>query len=242
MSGAARKVELIRPGQRSRLWAAVGQLRKLGPMSKEDAESVMRGICEAVSGQTHSSQLTVMQAGKVCSELEARLAELMPKAAPPAEELREGGGGDSHLRTPWARRGPGPRESQGITQDQSRMICGLFGLLGWDIRQQRGFCERQVKVGWPENMAQADALIEPLKSMVMREVGTKGLLERVTPLIDHPALASDSFLPGFVRDLQKQLTDATSARGGLRGVLTPRKLWKLQEAEGRVAKAAGHQA
>jgi hypothetical protein len=210
-AGAVRTLD-----QNRRLWGLVTELRKRSGISQEDAEGVVRRMCREVSGQDHSSLLSQVQAERLLSKMESEISGYGERR--PAK------------REPWGERGPGPRDGQRITPRLQEVLQALFEQAGLDTRErQMGFCRRQFGLPWPQTQAHADALVEPLKAMVLRAVPAETLRARVATLQARTDL--DTWKRGFVEDLARQMDQAARAGRSAKSVLTTHKLLKLVECE-----------
>lgn len=164
---------------------------RLADLTGVDRQELLDAHCEAVSGQRHTSTLSLDQARRLIQRLDGEVTRFASQARPapaPALSVVEGGGGEPAGRPvgsprlavapsaatprphePWGPRGPGTRGDQPITAMQRVVVAGLFRLLGWDATRQLGFVRRQCKADAPQTQADADRLIEPLKRMALSE-------------------------------------------------------------------------
>lgn len=204
MSNATPKMKT--PAQHRALFAKVGELRRLGGLSAEDAEEVLRRHCEAVSGSRRTSALTEQGAREVLQRLSAELAAYTPAPAPPRPDET---GNAIFLLTPA----------------QRTMLEGLCAQAKLPLA---GFCQRQLGRDLPRTNAEFDQVIHALQDIVLRRVDAAATLARVVALRGHPRL--DPWKAGFIEDLHTQLT----AKGAK--ALTTHKLAKLDEAERWVAR------
>lgn len=201
------------PAQNSQMWGLVAQLRRLAGLSEDDAAEVLRKHCREISGQEHSSKLTVRQAEAVIARMAAEVGGYHGKRPAPA-------------RLPWGRRGDGPREDQRISPRQQQVLQALFVQAGLDTRErQMGFSRRQCGQPWPQTQSQADAIFEPLKAMVMRRLQPSDALARFQALAGRPGL--DKWKRDFVADVLRQFGEAQD----IATVMSPHKLLKLIECE-----------
>lgn len=101
----------------------------------------------------------------------------------------------------------------------------LFADAGMGSLPQRiGFTRRQLQGrGQPKTLADADALMEPLKAIILRRVTAEQVRERLLAVQGRPEL--DDFLRGFVPDVLQRVEAS-----GLKAI-TPGRLAKLVEAE-----------
>lgn len=218
---AARKATAPRrtEAQNRAIWSAVSDLTRLG-LSKDDAQATMRDICRAVSGQEHSSLLSETQAAEVITRLHARLTST---PAPPVQ--RQAQRQPSAPHDPWGPRQPVDRAEARVTP---RMI-EVLGFLFQDadmgsLPQQVAFTRRQLKGrSRPETLADADALFEPLKAIILRRTTLPEIQARLAAVAGRPEL--DDFLRGFVPDVIGRVE-----KQGLKAI-TPGRLAKLVEAE-----------
>lgn len=212
------------PQQNRRLWGVVAALRRAAALSEDDAAELVRERCRALSGQEHTSRLTAVQAHRLILDLEREVAGYAP-----TESARN----RKPARAPWGPRGPGLREDQPITRRQQEVVTLLYEQLGWDLQRQRGFNQRQTRRPWPQTQKDADAVIEGLTAILLRQVRWAEALARAEALLGHPAL--DAWQRRFLPDLVQQFRSSQRPER----VLTPHKLRKLVEAEARVAGGAG---
>lgn len=207
------------PAQSQAIWALAAQLQRLGGLSKDDVEGLVRRAAREASGQERTSLLSGVQAVRVIQALQAEVdrygAAARPEAAP---EKRE--------HEPWGAREPVRREKGTITPYQQWLIGQLFALVGWtELERQRAFILRQTKRPWPQTQADADAIVEPLKAIALREVDPREIQARAKALVGHAKL--NAWQRGFIADLVGQFEGASDPRK----VLSARKLEKLLEAE-----------
>lgn len=206
----ARPKKMRTPAQNRRIWALVGELKRIPELSDDDVDAILRGCVFEVSGQHSTTQLSEYQAGKVIGLLDQHL-------------------GRRPERMPWGPRGEGPRKAATISPRQQAVLRALFQQAGMgDMKRQRTFCMRQCKVPWPQTQQHADALMAPLTAMVLRRVDPGEIWRRAQALRDRPEL--DTWQQQFVPDLCRQFAEAEAA-GNLGSVLSPHKLLKLCEAE-----------
>ncbi len=203
------------PAQNARIWGLVSRLARTTGSSKDEASEAMRRHVREVSGQEHSSQLTVHQAAKVIERLQAELDGSRPPPETSAEE-----------REPWGHRGPGPRKKVAITRRQLEVLDALYHQVGLDTRpKQMAFARRQVGVPWPQTQKHYDSIYGGLEAMALRTVDPMDAYKRAKSLVGHPAL--NPWQRGFVPDLVEQFETSTD----ITKVLTPHKIAKLLEAE-----------
>lgn len=206
--------------QNRRMWGVVAELRRLSGLAADDAEEVLRRCCREASGQEHTSQLTQVQAEVVIGKMDREISGY----SKPAESVER-----KPERKPWGERGPGPRGGQAITPKQQAVLQALFEQAGLDTRErQMGFCKRQFGVPWPQTQANADALYEPLKAMILRRVKPSELQARTHALVGNGGL--DAWKANFIADLDRQFSDAAKT-GKMKTVITTHKLLKLIECE-----------
>lgn len=216
--------------QNRQIWGLVSKIRKAGGLDEETADLVVRGACRAASGQEHTSQLTIPQAGRVIDHLQRELAKYnAPAASPPPEQHAP-----SRRHEPWGPRG-GARADEPITPRQQAIVTGLFGLLGWDRARMTGFSRRQTGRLWPQTQAEADKLIEPLKQMVMRQVTPVALWERAKAVRGNVAL--NAFLRSQISTMCTEAERADAAHR-LDQVFNPTRLLYILEAEAVASRAA----
>lgn len=225
--------------QNSAIYGALSQLSKASGLSREELAPTLEALCMRASGQPRSSRLNERQANDVIRELNVELAKYSLGVMP-----RGGRGTDAKPRpsphNPWGPRGPGARTDQTITPFQQGVVTGLFELLGWSTEARSKFVLRQCKVPWPQTQAHADALIEPLKSMVMRRCTVGGLRDRAAALVtvaDGGGL--DAWKRGFVRELHTRLVAADDGDSLRKAHVTPLQIGKLMECEAAAGLATG---
>lgn len=195
----------------------------------DDADTILRAACTAVAGHEHTSKLTTGQAQRLIDRLERELATYTPAPAKPSPAPHK----------PWGERGPGQRIDQPITPFQNTVIQGLFNLCaatgaGFDtFQKRRAFAQRQCKRDWPETLADADAMIEPLAAIALRKVDVDDIARRVAAMVGHKAL--DPWKRDFVADLHGKFTSGS----GRKRLLTPYRLAKIIECEAWIAERAG---
>lgn len=201
--------------QNSRIWALTSELGRVSGLGADEVKDVvLRPAVLRASGQESTTRLTATQAGVVIDVLEKAAAEYRAKApaAPPKPA-------------------PDSREKSGITPAMQTYISNLFDLLGIaDVAGRREFCMRQCKRPWPQTQEEADALVEPLKSRVVRRFPARDLMTRFRALQGNPGL--DTWQKGFVADICEKFARAEKA-GRIDRVLKPAHVLKLFEAEQR---------
>ncbi|HNC94769.1 MAG TPA: hypothetical protein PKW90_01525 [Myxococcota bacterium] len=218
----------------------MAEWRKLSGLEQSELKGHLEEICNKISGQSHSSQLTQDQARRVIELLQERvnaarpapaLAEVTPKAAPSSEPFVHWTqrGRPPVAPTPPATETPAAKPASRrdmISQAQQGTIAGLFELAGMSTREQQiGFSKRQCGLPWPQSKEHADKLIEGLKAICMRKVDHTEMERRVRALVGHKQL--DAWKRNFVADLADQYSQAEDKTQ----VLTPHKLAKLMECE-----------
>lgn len=204
MSNATPKMKT--PAQHRALFAKVGELRRLGGLSADDAEEVLRQHCEAVSGKRSTSALTEQGAREVLQRLSAEVAAYTPAPAPPRPDQT---GNAIFL----------------LTAAQRTTLEGLCAQAKLPVA---GFCQRQLGRDLPRTNAEFDKVVHALQDIVLRRVDVATVLARVAALRGDARL--DSWKAGFIEDLHAQLV----AKGAK--ALTTHKLAKLDEAERWVAR------
>jgi|GEM_PF-4678045 len=203
--------------QNRRMWSLVGDLQRSG-LSRDDAEDVLRNAVRAVSGQPSTSALSRSQAAAVIDRLQRQL---------PAPAEVEASSPDASATT--AKRKTRPRRTSTISGRQQEVLQRVFVQAGMGTQaEQMAFTRRQTGKPWPQTQKDFDAIMEALKSMVLRAAKPLEVWGRVQALLEHPKL--DHFERVFIPDLHKQFRDAQKA-GTLDKVLTTGKLAKLTEAE-----------
>lgn len=198
------------PAQNRVLWSLVSKLARMSGLGESEVkDAVLRPLVRRASGQDSTTRLTSHQAAVVIDALERQLAEYAAaEPAPPA---------------------PSPRHIAAITPAMQATITGLFAQLGWHERaRQIAFSRRQIGLPWPQTEEQADALIEPLKAMVLRAVKPRELWARAKALRGNPRLTR--WEQGFVGELCANFEEAEQA-GRLDKVLSTQGLLKLMEIE-----------
>lgn len=207
--------------QNKRIYGLRLQLCQAGQEAEEVAQLV-RTICAQVSGQEHTSQLTVGQCDALIRELEKALAEAQPRPRPTSALSRA----QPSPHEPWGARRE-DRAAQPITERQLEVIDRLCQDAGFTSLPQRvGFFARQLEGRRAIRTQQdADKIIEPLKAIILRRVTLEEVQARFAAVAAHPELAKDAWLTGFVKDVSQRLK-----KEGKRGI-TPARLAKLVEAE-----------
>lgn len=206
------------PGQNRQLWGLVNTLARASGCERDQAEEALRRHCREVSGQEHSSMLSVEQAAEVTRRLGHEIDSIQKdqRSAAPTD------------RQPWGPRGPGPRHGQMATLRQHKVLEALYRQAGWDCPAQIAFSTRQCKKPWPQSQQDADAILEALKAIVLRKVKPAAARARAIALQGRPEL--DAWKRNFVADLVRQFEEA--AEHGHQGrVMTTHKLLKLTECE-----------
>lgn len=208
--------------QNRRIYGLRLALCKAG-MELEDVVGVIRQIAVEVSGQEHTSLLTVGQANALIGQLEERLRQASTRSAAVGSARPRA---VSAPHEPWGERG-GNRAEEPITGRQLEIIDRLATEAGLvTLPQRAGFYARQL--GGRRRLvtqADADAVIEPLKAMLRRRVDPDTVCRRLEAVAEHPTLATDAWLAGFVADVLPRVR-----REG-RSAISPGRLAKLREAE-----------
>lgn len=219
--------------QNGRLWTLLSKLAKLSGVPRDELEETLRAKVRQVSGQDHTSRLTIAQAGVVLDDLQRRVDAYRPRAeTEPAKAAPAKPG-----RAPWGERGPGTRTEQRITPAQQATILGLYAQLGWtDPKRRTEFCRRQTQQPWPQSMADADKLIEPLMAMVKRTVPVRTLVEQLRQCLGRPELTP--FESSWVADVCNQVTDAEATGKDLDKVFSTKKRLILAQAFARLPAAS----
>lgn len=220
MTPAASARPLRTESQNRAIWGLFGQLCKKAGQEREAMEPLLHRLCREASGQEHTSRLTPPQAARVIAGLSAELASYQPQAAPPDSTPA-----DAAPHEPWGERGPGPRQGQAIHPRQQQVIQELYKMLGWERPAQMTFCKRQTGQPWPQTLAHADKLIEPLSAIILRQYKPEELRARVETLVGHPKF--DRWKTNFMADLARQFAEASNVNS----VMTTHKLKKLLECE-----------
>jgi hypothetical protein len=184
--------------QNNRIYGLRAALERAG-LEAEDVAGIVREICLEVSGQEHTSRLSETQATRVIVGLEERVkrSETVPRPAQAAPAPHK----------PWGPRGGEDRTAQPVTARQLEVISSLCQDAGLTTLPQRvGFFARQLQGRRRvETQADADAIIEPLKAMILRKVSANDVSARLEAVRTHPKLAQDRFLPGFVADVSARV-------------------------------------
>lgn len=206
------------PAQNRTLYGLVADLRRRAGLPEDDAVAVMRRVCREVSGQEHSSRLSIGQADEVIRRLGTELDAYRPARAP---------------KPPQVGRKPAPEHTD-LSERQVRVLNALFtqaGLVGLPARVK--FCQRQLEGrGRPTTQSDYNKLATPLAAMVVRQVRAEDVRLRAEALVGAAGLdawQSQIFLP----DLVRQFAEA-STPNQLAAVVTPHRLAKLIEAEDAV--------
>lgn len=213
------------PAQNSAIYAALADLSRKSGLSRDDLRPTLDAICERLSGQAHTSRLTVDQARRLLVELAAENAKYdlgaNPRSAGPSKPA-------AAAHEAWGPRGPGDRVEQKITRFQQVVIAGLFRTLGMDAAAQRAFATKQCKRPWPQTMHDADALVEPLTAMALRRTSVADLRNRVATC---RSVALDAWKDNFLADLARQLGEIPEGHGLTKHNFSGHKLGKLLECE-----------
>lgn len=204
------------PAQNRTLYGLISDLRRRAGLSEDDAMAVLRRVCREVSGQEHSSRLSVGQADEVIRRLGVELDAYRPAKAP------------------QPRRDPKPEHME-LSERQVRVLDALFaqaGLVAFPARVK--FCQRQLEGrSRPTSQSDYNKLATPLAAMVVRRERPEDVRTRVAALVGVAGLdawQSTIFLPDLLRQF-----DAASTPAQLAAVVTPHRLAKLIEAEEAVA-------
>lgn len=208
--------------QNRQIRALVGQLGALSGLSKDETDPILREACRAVSGQTHTTALTVDQARRVIGRLTAETAKYQKPGQP------QPGRPTPRPHEPWGDRQDAARQEAVVTKLQVELIATGFRVLGWDTQRSRAFVMRQCKHPWPQTQADADAVYEAQKAMVARTTDWPAVWRRVAA-IDGSRL--NEWQQGFLADIRGK------SRGGT-GHLSIAQLDKLAECEAVASEAA----
>lgn len=218
MARTASKSALTAPrtsAQNQAIHAAMSALARASGLSRDELDPSLRDLCRDVSGQTHTAQLTVGQAGIVLDRLNRRLKEYAPPepvAAP---------------HQPWGPRGPGTRDEQPVTEFQSSLIGDLFTLCGYpesDPKRRQRFILRQCGNLWPQSMEEADKVIQPLTEMSVRNIDRDAMRLRLTAL-------SAFKLTAWETQTVANLAAGLDAGRAVTAVFRPGTLGKIMEIE-----------
>ena len=175
------------PAQLKAFWGLVLQFRRNTGLDKEDAEYCARDHIEAVSGQRSTKDLSDAQANEVLRRL--------------ARAIEEGQQVDAKLDT--------ARDPAALpTQNQLDMLERLRKAMPWDRARFQQFClnHPSCKRGWPQTRAQANALVEALKDMVIRQTkpDPKAIRAHKEELLTRQAdLPLTPFERAFLRKVEK---------------------------------------
>jgi len=209
------------PDQNRRIWGLLKELQRRSGIPDEDTQAVLRRHCLKVSRQEHSSKLTERQAQQVIELMQSEISGYRPVTPPKPEPAGH---------EPWGERGPGPRCGRRVTPREQEVLLAMFQQAGMTSReQQMGFCRRQCKVPWPQTMEHADALMEPLKAIILRSVTSEELEKRVAALQNRPEL--DAWKKGFVEERMRRFAEAKASHKSAKSVMSPHQLLKLIECE-----------
>lgn len=150
------------PNPYKRFWRALTRFATFSGLPRDDAETIARTWIREISGQTSLKQLTPAQLGAVCSRLDARGGR--PPETPPAQPA------------PTPRPAPARAPQDLPTPEQQQALHSLGKTMGWSRDQLAAFCQghSSCKHPWPQTRAEANAIIEALKSMVARKVQLNG--------------------------------------------------------------------
>ena len=196
------------PAQNNAIW---GLLSKLS-LGAEDRKGLLRQLCNEVSGQEHSSQLTQAQAQEVIRRLQGR-APSQSGAPPPTKAQAE----DATASEPM------------LTPAQQETLAHVFRQAGMTtLAQQRTFCQRQIKRPWCQTNQDFNAVYQGLKAIVLRDLDPTDFQRRVDALVNHPAL--DAWQLSWAADVSRQCREAAE-RGRLDRVPTTNRLETLIAAE-----------
>ena len=135
--------ERARNVRRKELWSLVGELSQR--VGREEAESLMRAICQARTGQTSTKGLRAGELRDISLELRRRISRLPDVPAQEAEAP--------------------------MTRKQQRMIAWLFAQLGMDTALRRsGFCTRILGKARARTRGEASKLYQALDAMALKEL------------------------------------------------------------------------
>lgn len=142
--------------QNKRIWKLVSNFVSATVFTRDYATERMHDICEEISGERSSSQLTVDQAWSLIGRMEYLIREARSKT-PNAE-----------LRTPNSKHNHDPEALS--TNDQLDTLNKLFIDVGIDTdARQMGFCQRVIKSSFPVTRGEVAKVHEALEAMYVRQ-------------------------------------------------------------------------